>query len=106
LQRLYDNGIGQDDDSMHMVRHDDPFVQRDARVVLRDFGPALGGDFAQGGQAHFAIADLPEGGGAVFDANGDEIMAGVAVIPTRQARRFDAVFVFEQGHIRLPPRDG
>ena len=65
--------------------------------------PFLPAEFVTGlvRQAHCAVGDLAEGVGAVFDANGDEIMAGVAVIPARQARRFDAVFVFEQGH--LPP---
>jgi hypothetical protein len=51
---------------------------------------------------HLAIDYAAEMRRAVFRADGDEIISGVPVIPTFEADRFGAVFVFEEGHVYFP----
>ena len=88
--------VADDDDAMHVIGHDHKRIQiHIACRMLGNLRPIIAGDLAKRRKVHFAAVNFAEERQVVARANGDEIPACRDVIPTAQARGFDAVFILE-----------
>lgn len=96
MHRLY--GITYDHNAMHMIRHDHKFIQFNTGVMTRDFTPAVRGYFTYRRKNHTPVHHAAKIRFAMFRADGDKIKSRIPVIPSFQAGRFDAIFIFEKGH--------
>ena len=94
-RRLY--GVD-NNDAVQVIGHDNPFVQLGIGADLRGFSPFVGDNCADGGQMHFAIPNITKIWDAPVGDDGNEIITGAGIIPTRQAGGGYAVFTPEAVH--------
>lgn len=83
---------------MHVIWHDNKFIQLHVREMLRYFTPRFFRNLANFGKLHRRIFNTSEKMVAVFCANRDEIGTRCCIIVALQSSRFNAVFVAEEAH--------
>src|SRR5579864_8780930 len=84
--------LGQNQNPMHMVWHDDESIQFCVREVPRDLIPTGGDHLAGLAKSHLAVSNLAEGAPAVHGADRHEIRTRLRVIESDKAERPAARF--------------
>jgi hypothetical protein len=86
-------GIGDHDDSVNMIRHDDKRIQFNHRETMRNVLPTTPGDFARIVQMHLAVDHMAEQACVFPRAHLHEIRPRLGVIISIQAGGTPMVFV-------------
>jgi len=90
--------MGNHQNAMNMVRHDDECIQLDMREMVRYVRPTLVCDVTRLVQTHFPRHHLAEQTRAVVDADGDKICPRLRVIISGQANAAAVVLFRVVGH--------
>jgi len=83
--------VANDDDAVHVVRHDHRDVQANPGEVLRNFVPTLTRDPSGGAETHASRDDLPEQGATPSRANRDEVPPPTGVVEPPKSQRPSAM---------------
>ncbi|MEB3356545.1 MAG: hypothetical protein VKK04_07445 [Synechococcales bacterium] len=67
--------VGDHQNSMHAIGHDDEIIELYQVEMMGNFLPAISGDLPKFTQPHFVVDDVTEEALAVMGADGDEICA-------------------------------
>jgi len=72
--------VGDDNDAVQVIGHDNPGVQTNIRVLIGQPIPRVGDDLPEFIQTHFAVDDFTEQRSAILSARGDEIGASLTIV--------------------------
>ena len=86
--------IGDDEDSVHVVGHDDPYIQFDGGEMVRNGQPALLCDRA--------VGSIVEHRRAVVGANGHEVGALLRIVIASEADGTATMPVLIECHVAFP----
>ncbi len=99
---LRTDGLGDDDDAMHVIGHDHVSIQCHVGKVLWDGLPAVAGNPAESIMSHFAVDDLAQQALAATYTYGQKVKPWRGIIMARQSYRTTVMFRFVVRH--LSPR--